>query len=99
MIKTTKEKVKVLLTKYPALRDDNERLYINYLALCHNVDVLTVNLRDFFVKTDWTKVARFETVTRCSRTIQEKNEKLRGAEWLLRQKHQKKIKQELGYNS
>lgn len=97
MIKTTKDKVKALLEKYPKLRDDNERLYLNYLALCHNIDVMKMNLRDFFVETDFNKVVRFETVTRCSRQLQEKNENLRGAEWHLRQKHQKKVKQELGY--
>ena len=88
------DKVVNLLTKYPPLRDSDERLAANiWYYDINNIDKLTAKeLLESFAKG---KLHSYESISRCRRKIQEENSELRGLKWDKRHKWQKKIKDEI----
>lgn len=93
-----KNKVKEILIKYPTTRDCNYKLYGNFLHI-NFPETNILSLYDYIFSMIDNKYPKIETITRCSRQLQEKHPELRGLEWENRQKQQKKVKQQLGYNS
>ena len=83
-----------LLTKYPSLRDSDERLVAN---IWHNqldsVDNLTA--KEFLSHFAEGKLHSYESISRCRRKIQEEEYTLRGHKWNKRHKKQKKVKDEV----
>jgi hypothetical protein len=93
-----KENVANLLFKYPQTRDCNYKLYGNYMYTYHP-GALSISLESYLhnmVKEEYPKI---ETITRCSRQLQEKFPHLRGLEWEKRQKQVKPVQENLGYNT
>lgn len=93
-----KQKVADILFKYPQTRDCNYRLYGNYLHF-HHPDVLLLSVLDYLTSMTDNKYPKVETLTRCSRQLQEKYPHLRGKEWKERQKQVKPVQESLGYNT
>ena len=86
--------VEKFLTKYPPLRDDDERLMAN-IWMSHIGNLEIKNGRDILHMLAKHKLPSYESVSRCRRKIQETNSKLRGKEWIQRQKRAKKIRKEI----
>lgn len=85
--KTLKAEVQFILTKYPASRDSDEKLYAAYLAR-HGITTLSVAY--FLNNFNQYKVSDFESVTRMRRKIVEQNPSLGPSEKVksLRQERQ-----------
>lgn len=80
-----KDKVSDILFKYPQTRDCNYKLYGNFIFL-HYPEVLEGSLKDYLLSMVNEKYPKIETITRCSRQLQEKFPLLRGKEWKERQR-------------
>ena len=91
-----KNEVKKLLTRYPSLRDNDERLMANIWYKFIGDDTLTYssgfNVLSMLSKG---KLPSYESVSRSRRKIQETNPKLRGEKWIKRQERAKNIKKEI----
>jgi hypothetical protein len=95
-MKTIKEQVKIILTKEKLTRDSEARLsYIFYTAFCEMDSHLSI--LDFFLRMENKKIPSIQTLTRLSRQLQERHPELRGEKWEIRQRKQKKVKKDLGY--
>ena len=91
---TTKEKVKILLEKYPHLRDSDERLIATYWMFeVGGQDSLSrMTAHQFlqnFVEGAYTSP---ESIRRVRQKIQEQNETLRGKSYYKRQKLAKDVR-------
>lgn len=93
-----KQRVTDILTKYPQTRDCNYRLYGNYLHF-HHPEVLAMSVKDYLLDMVDEKYPKVETITRCSRQLQERFPPLRGNEWEERKKQVKPVQDSLGYNT
>ncbi len=93
-----KQKVADILFKYPQTRDCNYRLYGNYLHF-HHPETKDSSLYDYILDMTRDKYPKIETITRCSRQLQEKHPELRGKEWEERQRQVKPVQENLGYNT
>lgn len=91
-----KDIVKELLTKYPALRDSDNRLMLNVWAY-QDKYLLDKEKRfsDFAEKFGDEFYFTPESITRCRRKHQEDNPELRGANYKKRQAEQENIKKQL----
>lgn len=92
------DRVKDILTKYPPTRDCNYKLYGNLLYV-YFPELLSVSLHNYLNSMIRGEYPKIETVTRCSRQLQEKFPELRGKEWKERQKQVEPVKKNLGYNT
>jgi|TARA_R100000501_G_C2615168_1_gene108894 hypothetical protein len=83
-----------LLTKFPSLRDSDERLASNiWFRQIDNLNTLTArDLMDKFAKGE---LQSYESISRCRRKVQEIKPELRGLKWEKRHKRQKKVKDEV----
>ena len=86
--------VEKFLTKYPPLRDDDERLMAN-IWMSHIGNLEIKNGRDILHMLAKHQLPSYESVSRCRRKIQELKPKLRGEKWIERQKRAKKIRKEI----
>lgn len=93
-----KDKVAEILFKYPQTRDCNYKLYGNFLHFYHP-EVLVGSVLDYLSSMTEEKYPKIETITRCSRQLQEKYPHLRGKEWEQRQRQVKHVQESLGYNT
>ena len=91
---SVRDDVEKFLTKYPELRDDDERLMAN-IWMSHIGNLEIKNGRDILHMLAKHKLPSYESVSRCRRKIQEQNPKLRGEKWIGRQKRAKKIRKEI----
>jgi hypothetical protein len=87
----TKELVRQLLEQYPQTRD-NDNLLMSLIWRRES------NLFNFFSRFECGKLTSPETIRRCRQSLQKANPELRGKMYELRQKHQAKVKKELGYD-
>ena len=96
-LEKVKTKVKRLLEKHPHLRDSDERLiatiWYNEAGLV-NGNVSAVDMLNLYINK---KLSSPESIRRNRQKIQEEYISLRGVNYKARQKHQKKVKKELGY--
>ena len=86
--------VEKFLTKYPPLRDDDDRLMAN-IWMSHIGNLEIKNGKDILHMLAQHQLPSYESVSRCRRKIQEQNPKLRGEKWIGRQKRAKKIRKEI----
>jgi hypothetical protein len=86
----TKELVRQLLEQYPQTRD-NDNLLMSMIWRRES------NLFNFFHRLESGKLTPAETIRRCRQRLQLDDPELRGETYELRQKHQAKVKKELGY--
>ena len=86
--------VEKFLTKYPPLRDDDERLMAN-IWMSHIGNLEIKNGRDILHMLAKHQLPSYESVSRCRRKIQELKPELRGEKWVQRQKRAKKIRKEI----
>jgi hypothetical protein len=86
----TKELVRQLLEQYPQTRD-NDNLLMSLIWRRES------NLFNFFSRFECGKLTSPETIRRCRQSLQKDHPELRGTMYELRQKHQAKVKKELGY--
>jgi hypothetical protein len=87
----TKELVRQLLEQYPQTRD-NDNLLMSLIWRKES------NLLNFFHRLESGKLTPAETIRRCRQRLQLDHPELRGTMYELRQKHQAKVKKELGYD-
>lgn len=96
-MKTTKEKVKAILTQYADARDSESVLsYWYYTEFCEMTS--QTKLIDFFLRMVNKGIPTIQTLMRLSRQVQEQNENLRGKDWEKRQRKVKEVQKDLGYN-
>jgi hypothetical protein len=88
------EEVKSMLTKYPVLRDSDERLLANIWKV-YVGDLTWVNGEDILKMLAKGELPSYESISRCRRKLQEEIPALRGEKWEARHKNQKVIKKEL----
>lgn len=86
----TKELVRQLLEQYPQTRD-NDNLLLSLIWRGES------NLFNFYSRLESGKLTPAETIRRCRQRLQLDHPELRGTMYELRQKHQAKVKKELGY--
>ena len=92
-----KSKVKDVLIRCPQTRDCNYKLYGNFLHFNYP-ETSVISLYDYIHSMIDSKYPKIETITRCSRQLQEKHLELRGIEWEDRQRQIKPVQKDLGYN-
>jgi len=85
-----KELVRQLLEQYPQTRD-NDNLLLSLIWRGES------NLFNFYSRLESGKLTPAETIRRCRQRLQLDHPELRGTMYELRQKHQAKVKKELGY--
>ncbi len=86
----TKKLVLKLLEQYPQTRD-NDNLLMSMIWRKES------NLFNFFHRLESGKLTPAETIRRCRQRLQLDHPELRGTMYELRQKHQAKVKKDLGY--
>ena len=83
-----------LLTKYPSLRDNDDKLMAN--IWCNRIDNLDITTATtVLIMLADRKLPSYESVSRCRRKIQETNPHLRGKKWIQRQSRARKIRKEI----
>jgi len=93
MVKELSEWVKNKLTRYPRLRDSNERLYYNYLK--ENGYDTGKSIKEFLKDMENRKIPYMDSLSRASRKVQEECAQLRGIYYGKRKKKAKEIKHEI----
>lgn len=93
MIKDKYEWVKDKLTKFPKLRDSNERLYYNYL-LDIGYDI-TKPFKEILKDMENREIPYIDSFGRASRKVQENHPHLRGEFYRKRKKKEEDIKDEI----
>ena len=93
MISVLNEESK-FLTKYPPLRDNDERLMANiWNKYIGNINYL--NAKDILTMLAKGDLPSYESISRCRRKLQELHPELRGEKWEERHKKQQSVKNEL----
>lgn len=82
------DKVINLLTKYPSLRDSDERLIAN-IWFNHIKEIEEIDAVALLTKFSKGKLPSYESISRCRRKIQEEKPELRGLKW--ERRHSKKL--------
>ena len=83
-----------LLTKYPSLRDNDDKLMAN--IWCNRIDNLSnETATNVLIMLAKRKLPSYESISRCRRKIQELKPELRGNKWVQRQSRAKKIRKEI----
>jgi|TARA_R110001606_G_scaffold373246_1_gene530579 hypothetical protein len=95
-IKKLEPEVEFMLRKYPNLRDDDNRLYVNLIIrldseLRNNETSVNYLLSNIALG----KYPAFESVTRARRKVQEKNKELRGFKYSKRQDLEKEFRKSI----
>ena len=86
--------VKKLLTKYPSLRDNDDKLMAN--IWCNRIDNLdNETATNVLIMLAKRKLPSYESISRCRRKLQEDNPNLRGNKWIQRQSRARKIRKEI----
>jgi hypothetical protein len=83
-LKTLKEKVEILLTKFPELRDDDKLLVTKmwfYELKKYEVEPSLMTAMQFFEIYQQNVLSNSDLITRSRRKIQEENPELRGKSW------------------
>ncbi len=93
MIKEKYEWVKDKLTKFPKLRDSNERLYYNYL-LDIGYDI-NKSFKDILKDMENRTIPYIDSFGRASRKVQEEHPHLRGKLYNKRKKKEDEVKDEI----
>ena len=88
------EEVERFLTKYPILRDNDERLMAN-IWCSHIGNLEDVDGKEILHMLANHKLPSYESISRCRRKIQEKNPHLRGEKWNERHGRASKIRKEI----
>ena len=96
-MKKIKPQVKEILTENAESRDNENLLVMLVYEMFYNVDRL-YSLGEIFSLIDNQKIPSIQTIQRYSRQIQSENKELRGELWEKRQRLQKPVQKELGYN-
>jgi hypothetical protein len=96
-LKTTKERVILLLTKFPHLRDSDSRLVASYQWFeVGEFKIKNITGEEFLRLVAEEKITSADTILRARRKAQEQNEHLRGAAYydrqLLKNKYAERIK-------
>ena len=86
--------VELFLTKYPSLRDDDERLMAN-IWHSHIGNLEDVDAKEILHMLANHELPSYESISRCRRKIQEINPNLRGEKWNERHKRSQKIRKEI----
>lgn len=99
--KAIEERIVHFLTKYPKLRDSDDRLVANMWAEDMGGQLATqgISLHDFLVKYADGELTMAESITRIRRKIQSERPELRGETYKLRDAHELKIEKDLGYHT
>lgn len=93
MVKERYNWVKAKLTKYPSLRDSNERLYYHYLK-----DIqFDVNMpfKEALKAMEKREIPYLDAIGRTSRKVQEEHPHLRGKFYKLRKGKEEEVKNEI----
>lgn len=93
MIKDRYEWVKDKLTKFPKLRDSNERLYYNYL-LDIGYDV-NKSFKEILKDMENRSIPYIDSFGRASRKVQENHPHLRGGLYKKRKRKEEEVKDEI----
>ena len=96
-MKKIKPQVKEILTENSQSRDNENLLVMLVYEMFYNVDRL-YSLGEIFSLINNNKLPSIQTIQRYSRQIQSENKELRGEFWEKRQRLQKPVQKELGYN-
>ena len=90
------DEVSKFLTKYPSLRDNDERLMANiWWKFLGESEIDNMSARDILKRLAKGDLPSYESISRCRRKIQETTPILRGTTWEARHKRQKSVKNEL----
>ena len=96
-MKKIKPQVKEILTENAESRDNENLLVMLVYEIFYDADRL-YSLGEIFSLIDNQKIPSIQTIQRYSRQIQSENKELRGELWEKRQRLQKPVQKELGYN-
>ena len=88
------DEVEKFLTKYPVLRDDDEKLMANIWSK-HLGDITFINGEDILKMLANHKLPSYESISRCRRKLQEQYPMLRGEKWRERHKRADTVKKEM----
>ena len=107
MNKLMKQMVTAILLRYPETKDNDKELIVNYWkqqmsdeqheARMSLKSVPTYSLESFFNGFMTGKFENPDSITRTRRLLQQRYPHLRGTKYHIRDKHQEKVKEELGY--
>ena len=86
--------VKLFLTKYPSLRDDDEKLMAN-IWNSHIGNLEDVDAKEILHMLANHELPSYESISRCRRKLQELYPDLRGDKWYKRQERAEKIRKEI----
>jgi hypothetical protein len=95
---TYKEQVTNILNRSQKSRNDNAILYYHVLKQFYNVDLREISAFDIFARAGEKTLPSYDSITRTSRVLQEKNPELRGTEWAERKKLEQPIIDDLRTN-
>jgi len=96
-MKKIKPQVKEILTENAESRDNENLLVMLVYEKFYNFNKL-YSVDIMFTLIDKKKIPSIQTIQRYSRQIQSESEELRGELWEKRQRLQKPVQKELGYN-
>ena len=96
-MKKIKPQVKEILTENAESRDNENLLVMLVYEKFYNFNKL-YSVDIMFTLIDKKKIPSIQTIQRYSRQIQSENKELRGELWEKRQRLQKPVQKELGYN-
>ena len=88
------DEVEKFLTRYPLLRDNDERLMANIWS-SHIGNLEDIDGKEILHMLASHKLPSYESISRCRRKIQEKKPHLRGEKWNERHKRAKEIRKEI----
>ena len=88
------DEVEKFLTKYPLLRDNDERLMANIWS-SHIGNLEDIDGKEILHMLANHKLPSYESISRCRRKIQEIKPELRGEKWIERHKRAKDIKKNI----
>lgn len=89
----TKDRVEELLTRYPILRDDDNKL----MARIWKEESLSHTAKDLLIEIGNGKLTSAEAITRARRKLQEQNPGLRGKAYALRHKHEVTVRNNINF--
>ena len=89
--------VEKFLTRYPLLRDDDERLMANIWS-SHIGNLEDIDGKEILHMLANHKLPSYESISRCRRKIQETKPHLRGDKWSGRHKRADKIRKEIAHD-
>jgi len=85
------------LKQYPETRDDDNKLIAHVLMDIDFLKLKDISAQQFLHNLKEGEYGSLESITRCRRKLQEKNEDLRGTLWKVRHSYQDEIKSQLKF--